>query len=90
MFLSFITFFPRMVKNDSKSPGGSLFFFTKELPVFRLSAALQDPGDAPESAFEFQATKIKTMVGGLAPGLGWLCGQVGFCFFGHLKQLEGR
>ena len=30
---------------------------------------VQDPGDAPESAFEFQPTKIKTMVGGLVPGL---------------------
>jgi len=30
-----------------------------------------DPGDAPESAFEFQPTKIKTMVGGLASDATW-------------------
>jgi len=68
-----------MVKNDSKSPGGSSYFYQGI-----ASSDFQQrfrTREVPESAFEFQATKIKTMVGGLAPGLGWLCGQVGFCFF---------
>ena len=30
-----------------------------------------DPGEAPESAFEFQPTKIKTMVGGLVSDSNW-------------------
>ena len=31
----------------------------------REHPVIQDPGEAPESAFEFQPTKINTMVGGL-------------------------
>ena len=54
----------------------------------------QDPGEAPESAFEFQPTKIKTMVGGLVARLWRLCGLCLFvclfvCLFGP-PELIGR
>lgn len=39
----------------------------------------KDPGDAPESAFEFQPTLIKTMVGGLVPWLSPWCPWLVLC-----------
>lgn len=47
-----------------KTPISSGFFGGANLRDF-FQFLHQDPGEAPESAFEFQPTKIKTMVGGL-------------------------
>jgi len=59
-----VSWYPEITCEMMKTPISSGFFGGANLRDF-FQFLHQDPGEAPESAFEFQPTKIKTMVGGL-------------------------
>lgn len=59
-----VSWYPFNLWNDEKNDFPRLFGGAN-LRLFFNNLFLKDPGEAPESAFEFQPTKIKTMVGGL-------------------------